>query len=287
MLSAVQARRARRGPAPSLPFSPVERRLALAGASLLLLWMMAVLLVPPMGLPLHEHLPGPASVSHTAFADGRTLWGVPNAMDVLSNLPFLLGGVWGLCRLRVGRFRGPAATGAAVFFAGLIATAVGSSVYHLAPGPAGLALDRAGMAVAFAGALGLAAAERVGARAASPLLGVSLVVALLSAVMPLTHGNVMPWGVVQFGGMALMTGMALQKPVQTALGVRIGALIALYAVAKGFELLDAEVFHLTQAFVSGHTLKHLAAALAAGPVLWALRQNARAIDPVRGARQAP
>ncbi|MCL2715343.1 MAG: hypothetical protein FWD68_12330 [Alphaproteobacteria bacterium] len=34
------------------------------------------------------------------FADTRTLLGLPNAADVLSNLPFLIMGIWGLVRLR-------------------------------------------------------------------------------------------------------------------------------------------------------------------------------------------
>lgn len=279
MRPATLPQRLRPGRAMPLPFSSAERRLAAAGTTLLLLWTVAVLLVPQFAPSLGlERLDHPPSL----FADGRTLWGLPNAMDVISNLPFLLGGVWGLWCLWVQRLRGPAANAAAVFFAGLVATAVGSSEFHLAPGDVGLMLDRAGMAVAFAGALGLAVAERVSARAAGPVLGATLVLALLSAAMPMSHGNVVPWGVVQFGGMALMVGMACLKPVDAALGVRIGALIALYALAKGFELLDDELFHLTQNLVSGHTLKHLAAALAAWPVLRALRQNARAKGGAHG-----
>ena len=79
-----------------------------------------------------------------------------------------------------------------------------------------------------------------------------------------------------------MVGMACLKPVDAALGVRIGTLIALYALAKGFELLDDELFHLTEQTVSGHTLKHLVAALAAWPVVCALRQNARAKGGAHG-----
>ena len=286
MLSATQPHRLRPGRAPAPPFSDAERRLAAAGASLLLLWTLAALLAPLVapgpGLLLLPSSAGAGSGGSPAFADGRTLWGLPNAMDVLSNLPFLLGGVWGLWQWRMYRLQGPAAKAAAVFLLGLVATAVGSSVFHAWPGEPGLALDRAGMAVAFAGALGLAAAERVSARAAGPVLGTTLVLALLSAVMPLTHGNVVPWAVVQFGGMALMVGLALQHPANGALGIRIGALIAWYALAKAFELLDAEVFHFTGHLVSGHTLKHLVAACAVWPVLRALRQNAPALAPAQG-----
>jgi hypothetical protein len=155
-------------------------------------------------------------------------------------------------------------------------TGVGSAWYHWAPDAQGLVLDRMGMAVTFAGALALAVAERVGQKPAVCVMRLTLVVAVLSAVMPLTHGNVLPWAVVQFGGMALMVWLALHQPRAGALGVRLGVLIGLYALAKLLELGDDAVFHATGDVVSGHSLKHLVAGLAAWPVLRAMRQNARA-----------
>ncbi|MBQ0920243.1 hypothetical protein KBW71_17535, partial [Hydrogenophaga aromaticivorans] len=47
-------------------------------------------------------------------------------------------------------------------------------------------------------------AERLGQKTAACVMRLTLVVALLSASMPLTPGHVLPWAVVQFGGMALM-----------------------------------------------------------------------------------
>src|SRR5690606_32138237 len=165
----------------------------------------------------------------------------------------------------------------AVFVVGLMLTGLGSAWYHWAPDAQGLVLDRLGMAVTFAGALALAVSERVSAAAASVTLRMSLMVALLSAVMPLSHDNVWPWVVVQFGGMALMGWLSMQKPVAGAMGVHIGVLLALYAVAKLFELGDQAIFHATGELVSGHTLKHLVAALAVLPAVMAVRQNARAM----------
>ena len=94
----------------------------------------------------------------------------------------------------------------------LVLTAAGSAWHHWAPDPFGLALDRLGMAVTFAGAIALAVAERVGPRPAVTTLGLVLVMASISAWLPLAHGNVLPWVVVQFGGMALIVAMALRAP---------------------------------------------------------------------------
>jgi hypothetical protein len=249
------------------------------GLVLLAVWLMSAVLGPALwelpshGLEaLHPH-------GHP-FVDARTFWGIPNFMDVLSNAPLLLAGLLGVGALQTqrGTQRLPTVHLAmAVFFVGLMLTGLGSAWYHWAPDAQGLVLDRLGMAVTFAGALALAVSERVSVAAASVTLRSSMMVALLSAVMPLSHGNVWPWAVVQFGGMALMLWLSMQKPVAGAMGVRIGVLLALYAVAKVFELGDEAIFHATGEVVSGHTLKHLVAALAVFPVLVAVRQNARAV----------
>jgi hypothetical protein len=259
-----------------MPKSPVEQRMCRFGLVLLALWLLAAVLGPAMlALPSHGLID--LDPHGHPFIDDRTVWGIPNFMDVLSNAPLLAAGLLGMWAMRSEPLLPPVRQAVAVFFVGLMVTGLGSAWYHWAPDAQGLVLDRLGMAVTFAGALALAVAERVSAAAARVTLRASLMVALLSAVMPLSHDNVWPWAVVQFGGMALMLWLSLQKPVAGAVGVRIGALLALYAVAKVFELCDEAVFHASGEVVSGHTLKHLVAALAVFPVVAAVRQNARAV----------
>ena len=224
------------------------------------------------------------------FADTRSWHGLPNAMDVLSNLPFVLMGCWGLYWLnRIDRAHHEALAGfplappasdppdntldcAWLFFAGLIATAAGSAFYHLAPDAPRLAADRAGMAVAFAGLIGVAVCERVSQRAGWPAAWFVLTTGLLSAEIAQETGNVLPWALVQFGGMALVLTLALSRPMPGAVGLRLGWVIAAYVLAKAFELADQPIYEATQGVISGHTLKHLCAALAALPVLAALKR---------------
>ncbi|TCU62544.1 hypothetical protein EDE08_12337 [Bradyrhizobium sp. R2.2-H] len=209
----------------------------------------------------------PASAWHIPhYIDGRTWLGVPNAGDVLSNLAFLAMGVWGSERLRA---RHDAPVGASWFFVGLILTCLGSGFYHLDPdAPQRLVADRLGMAVAFAGFLGIAASERISTRAGEAVLVLAMVAGLLAAWV--ARENLTPWVVVQFGGMALAVGLALTRPRSGALGVPLGGVILFYVLAKLLELGDALIFEATGHIVSGHTLKHLAAALAAWPVIRAL-----------------
>jgi len=251
------------------PPAPSRAEVALLAAVAALLALAAF--GPPLALPAHYH----------AFADQRPLWGLPCAMDVLSNLGFVLAGAAGLWRLR----RAPTAAIApapralaALFFVGLALTAAGSAGYHLRPDDAGLALDRATMGVAFAGLLGLAVADRLSARAGLALAGLTLVLAPLAAGLPLVNGNMGPWAVLQGGGALLLVALAFRRPQPAALGFSLAAVLALYAVAKALELGDHAVFELTDGLVSGHSLKHLVAAGAAITVGRALRRT-RAVTP--------
>lgn len=226
-------------------------------ALLVLAW-----LGPPVAQPAHYH----------HFADQRAWLGIPCALDVLSNLPFALGGWLGLAALRrlpAGAVSRPERHMATLFFTGLLLTAAASGHYHWQPDDAGLAVDRMGMALAFAGLLGLAAG-RVSARAAHGLGGALLVLAPMSVAVWVGSGNLLPWVVLQFGGMALVLWLLVVSPAQGALAVRWWCVLAIYALAKLLELADAPVFVATGGLLSGHTLKHLVASLAAWPVLAAL-----------------
>jgi hypothetical protein len=84
-------------------------------------------------------------------------------------------------------------------------------------------------------------------------------------------GNMLPWAVLQGGGMALILGFACLRPAQAQeLPVRWALLIAIYALAKLLELGDHAVYEWTGHLVSGHSLKHMVAAFAAWPVVAAL-----------------
>ena len=238
-----------------------------------LLLLAVALFAPPLAQPVHQH----------AFADPRGWAHIPCALNVLSNLPFLLWGVLGL-KLLAKPARGiqhrTAAAAASrgltcLFFAGLVVTALMSAVYHWQPDNAGLAFDRLGMVVAFAGLLGLAAAGRVSARAGGLLAMAVLLLGPLSIWVWLASSNVLPWAVLQFGGMLLVLCLAWLKPLPGALAIRWGWVIVIYALAKGFEMADEAVFAATAQSVSGHSLKHVVASFAAWPVVFAMLTPAK------------
>jgi hypothetical protein len=85
-------------------------------------------------------------------------------------------------------------------------------------------------------------------------------------------GNILPWSLLQGGGMLLVLWFAsLHSSSQApALQIQWTYVIALYTLAKVFELADHAVFELSGNLVSGHSLKHIVAACAAWPVITAL-----------------
>ena len=262
-----------------------------------------------LGEPIQGWLAAVGATGHGAvyahghsFVDARVLGGIPNAVDVLSNAVFLVFGVAGLLRLRRMQATGvggaisipglrttqptalrtpklaqPVALAAAVFFAGLVLTAAVSACYHWAPSHLRLMGDRLGMALAFTGVVGLVVADKIGVASVRWCLGGLGVASTLAAAIAYQPGWVAPWAVVQFGGMALVAWAAWQPSVHTrpagsgaGLQINFGWLIAAYVVAKAAEMGDAAVFAATHELISGHSLKHVLAGLAAWPVLAAL-----------------
>lgn len=232
----------------------------------LALLLTVAVLGPEVMQPAHQH----------DFADQRFFGYLPCAADVISNLPFALWGILGLVVLPKAKLSPGITSLASLFFAGLIITAGASSWYHLQPNNDGLAIDRLGMTVAFAGLLGLAAADRASLRAGVILSGLTLALGSLSVWAWSMSGNVLPWLVLQFGGMALILWMATRQPMPNAKGalaVSWGIVILIYAAAKVLELADHAVYDLTSQFISGHSLKHIVASFAAWPVVSALRNQ--------------
>lgn len=212
------------------------------------------------------------------YADQRDWLGLPCALDVLSNLPFALFGLWGLRVL--GRVPAAALDGtqralAALFFTGLVLTSFASGWYHGRADDAGLFIDRLGMSFAFAGLLGLAVASRITARAGAWTAPVVLLWGVLGAWVCWRSGNLLPWAVLQGAGLALLLVLST-LPVRWV-AVRWWLIIVIYAAAKLCELADHVIYEATGQLISGHSLKHLVAAFAAWPVIRALKalgQNA-------------
>ena len=203
--------------------------------------------------------PIPQDQSYHQFADQRTIFGIPNFWNVVSNLPFLAVGAAGLRR-----FRDDPAT--VVFFLGVFLTGIGSSYYHWDPNDGTLFWDRLPMTLSFAALLALVVEERVNARAGAILLWPALAVGLFSLLLWRWNDDLRLYFWVQFfPGLAVLVLFLLYRPKYTGIHYWIAAGV-LYALAKLFEFTDGAIYSVRN-FLSGHTLKHLAAAAACFAIL--------------------
>lgn len=158
-----------------------------------------------------------------------------------------------------------------IAFVGLLLTAFGSSYYHLAPSNARLVLDRLPMTIVFMAIVAAMIAERVQLRLGLILLPLLLIVGIASVLQWYESeihgvGDLRFYAAVQAYA-ALMLLVVLPFPARYSRGYDLAIIVGFYVLAKALELLDKPIFN-TGHLVSGHTLKHLAAA-AAG--YWLLR----------------
>ena len=233
--------------------------------------------VPVLGLLL-PRIPQPQS--YHLFADERGVLGIPNFANVVSNLPFAAVGLWGLIFLSRARSKraghcfidGRERWPYLLIFVGLLLTAYGSSYYHLQPGNARLVWDRVPMTIVFMSLVSAIIVERIDPRIGLQLLPVLLAIGLGSVLQWYVSelhgvGDLRFYGAVQaYSVLFLLVALLLPSPYTRASD--LGIVAAFYVLAKILEVLDKEVFELTGHFVSGHTLKHLAAA---GAGYWILR----------------
>jgi len=218
---------------------------------------------------------------YNQFADRLTLWGIPNARNVLSNAGFALVGLYGLWRL-VPRRREPALRrgfwGYAVFLAGVTLTAFGSAYYHLAPQNARLVFDRLPIALACAGLLAAVRAEarpRADARrdaAVLGLVGIGTVLWWRLSDVPPGAGDLGPYVLLQGLPLVLIPLWQWTTPTPREDRLWFAAALAWYVAAKAAELSDRQLFALT-GVLSGHTLKHVLAALAAATIIVRLERR--------------
>ena len=234
----------------------------------------------------------PQSEAYHAFADQRTLLGVRNLLNVLSNVAFLLVGIAGLVFVArpnsQSSFYQPSERAPyLVFFLGVTLTCFGSAYYHLSPNNDRLMWDRLPMTIAFMSLVSAVIAERISLRAGLALLLPLLLIGMASVFYwhlseESGNGDLRPYILVQFYSafvIVLVVGMFASRYIDA--GELMIALI-LYALSKVFESLDSQVLGFGR-IVSGHTLKHLAAALSVWFILHMLRHR----TPITGAVPSP
>ena len=216
------------------------------------------------------------SLDYHCFADGRNLYGIPNFWNVISNLPFVIIGISGIVFLLRKQKEASRDTASLVFFSGILLTGFGSVWYHLHPDNHTLIWDRLPMTIAFMAFFSVIIRECMHAQTGKMALWPLLFLGVLSVYYwQMTEsrgqGDLRFYFLVQFLPVLLIPLILLLFKPNGFPKVYFWLVLLAYVVAKVFEIKDVELFHSTG--ISGHSIKHLMAAVAPLIFLAGLRKT--------------
>ncbi len=249
-------------------------------------WVVAALL--GVSLPLliwvAQLPPFPQATEYHDFADQRLLLGLPHFWNVVSNLPFAAVGLFGFWWLL--RRSGPTSSAFnggtewlayAVFFAGEVLTCFGSGYYHGGPTNETLVWDRLVFSLMLTSFFAIVVTEFVSARVGRLMLGPVVLLGIYSVLYwarteSVGQGDLRLYFAVQFYPLLAMPFLMLLFRSRYTHAWTFALMWVLYAIAKVAEIYDGPIYEWTGLW-SGHTVKHVVAAVASYLPLYGLRHR--------------
>jgi hypothetical protein len=220
----------------------------------------------------------PQPTWYNDFADKREVMGIPHFSNVFSNLPFAILGILGLSALRdmpSDRFISkPYEKGAfAAIYWGAILGAIGATYYHLDPNNSTLVWDRLAISLVVMPLMCIAMSERmdpkVGYYALIPTVLAGIVgTSIWEYTETTNHGDLRYYLAVELlPFLAIMMILVLFPSKYNRISGWVHVLLWL-VLSRVFEFSDLSIYQATNHFISGHTLKHVSAAIALVYLIW-------------------
>ncbi|MBW1848743.1 MAG: ceramidase domain-containing protein [Deltaproteobacteria bacterium] len=209
--------------------------------------------------------PIPQDPAYHHFADTKKIFGIPNFFNVITNLPFIIIGIWGLLRVWTNKIVTSIKPHYIIFCAGIFLIGLGSSFYHLHPDNPSLVWDRLPITIAFMSFFSALIAEYISPNMGKKMLYPALAVGIVSVIYwhiteTLGTGDLRPYAAIQYIPLALTPLILIMYEPQNTYKRYVFWSLVFYGLSKVFEILDAEIFGFFQSVISGHTIKHLLAA---------------------------
>ena len=209
--------------------------------------------------------PIPQDLEYHQFSDTATYFSIPNTLNVVSNLPLLLAGLFCflvmlrdekdylICRTNRRAYL--------VFFLGVALVGLGSAYYHLSPDNETLVWDRLPMTVSFMALYTIIIAEFISVKTGKRLLWPLIVIGVFSVLYwayteSIDAGDLRLYAWVQFFPVLTIPIILLTHKSSYSGARGYWAVSACYALAKVCEHFDAEI-HGLLVIISGHSLKHI------------------------------
>ena len=212
--------------------------------------------------------PIPQDTTYHLFADIREIGSIPNFWNVVTNLPFAVVGLLGLYQARLPeklKIINDTRIAYVLLFFGTLLVGFGSSYYHLEPNNQTLVWDRLPMTIAFMALFSIIISEFISIRSGKALLLPLILAGMLSVVYwhiseIRGEGDLRFYALVQFYPMLAIPVMLVCFRPKCSHVQAYWWLLLFYMSAKVFEHFDGEVYDML-GIISGHSLKHLCAAL--------------------------
>jgi len=233
--------------------------------------LLGLAIASTLALFFMKPIPQPQDYHH--FADDRTLGGIPNALNVLSNLFFLLAGGLGLQSCLGARTLSNRAAWT-ITFIGITLVGLGSAYYHWSPNDQSLVWDRLPMTIAFMAFLSALLGEFLGSRITRVLLLPLILAGISSVIIWHVADDLRMYAWVVF--MPLILIIALLGLYRSPLRQPLFLMLLFYIGAKLAEEFDGNLFSMFGMIVSGHSLKHV---LAAGACFWMVVMVRKMLPP--------
>ncbi len=226
--------------------------------------------------------PIPQWDSYHHFSDNRTFFSITNFSNVASNIGFIIVGFCGLFIISQKHFllEKHDSIPYAVLFLSIIFVGLGSAYYHLNPTTETLFWDRLPMSISFMSFFAAIICDRI-----TKITGTYIIlpVLVLTGIYSVIYwqqtemsgaGDLRLYGLIQYFPIFAIPLILIFFPRYTYTSpVPIFWALAWYIVAKLCEYFDLGILNLLSNYVSGHTLKHITATIAAFYILQMLTNS--------------
>lgn len=249
-------------------------------------WREGALVLVPLALlgGIMAAGPIPQDPAYHQFADRRIVLGLPNFFNVASNILFLVFGIAGAA-FCLGKRKPTAFVSWSTFFVAGILICFGSGYYHWAPDNATLVWDRLPMTIGFMGLFAALVSEHVDERLERVALIPAIVIGVTSVAWWHYTDDLRLYVWVQGAPLVAIPLMLAMFPGKYTHRRYLLYGLGFYVLAKLAETWDHDLFAVTSNALSGHSLKHLLAALSFLYVYLMLRQRDSSDGPTGAVKQ--
>jgi len=199
------------------------------------------------------------------FIDSRTFFNIPNFNNVISNIGFILIGCFGFTRAKITTKKNNL-----LYFllGGILLTGIGSGYYHWHPNNTTLVFDRLPMVIVFMTFFTFIITNYINTKNLKILLTLLLGTGIASVLYwsyteSIGIGDLRPYALVQFLPLLLIPIILLLFKKKNNNTYYIFPVLGFYTLAKLSEHFDEFISTISNEIISGHSIKHLLAAMAA------------------------